>query len=93
MTGSDPVRVGAIPAAAAIFMRLKPQETGTGLLIRFGEVATTSGRTISFHLQGVLSAADGLPRKEEDAGATPAALTKFWMDGWQSSNAPVPKTE
>ena len=27
--------------------------------------------------QGVLSAADGLPRKEEDAGATPATLTTF----------------
>jgi hypothetical protein len=26
-------------------MELKPQQTGTGLLIRFGEVATTSGST------------------------------------------------
>ena len=41
--------------------------------------------------QGVMSAADGLPRKEEDAGAIPATLTI--SDGWQSSNAPVPKTE
>src|ERR1051326_6088014 len=40
---------------------------------------------------GVMSAADGLPRKEEDAGAIPATLTI--PDGWQSSNAPVPKTE
>ena len=27
------------------FMELKPQQTGTGLLIRLGEVATTSGST------------------------------------------------
>lgn len=41
--------------------------------------------------QGVMSAADGLVRNEEVAGASPAALTI--SDGWQSSNAPVPKTE
>ena len=38
-----------------------------------------------------MSAADGLVRNEEVAGATPAALTI--SDGWQSSNAPVSKTE
>src|SRR5438045_2454922 len=38
-----------------------------------------------------MSAADGLVRNEEAAGATPATLTI--SDGWQSSNAPVPKTE
>ena len=38
-----------------------------------------------------MSAADGLVRNEEVAGATPATLTI--SDGWQSSNAPVPKTE
>jgi hypothetical protein len=27
-------------------MESKPQQTGTGLLIRYGEVATTSGSTI-----------------------------------------------
>jgi len=31
--------------------------------------------------QGVMSAADGLPRKEEDAGASPATLTIFNMAG------------
>ena len=36
-----------------------------------------------------MSAADGLVRNEEVAGATPAALTI--SDGRQSSNAPVPK--
>ena len=41
------VSAGASPAASTIFTQLKPQETGTGLLIRFGEVATTSGSTIS----------------------------------------------
>lgn len=41
--------------------------------------------------QGVMSAADGLVRNEEVAGASPAALTI--SDGWQSSNAPVLKTE
>ena len=47
--------------------------------------------TLAANFQGVMSAADGLHRKEEDAGATPATLTI--SDGWQSSNAPVPKTE
>ena len=32
----------------------KPQQTGTGLLIRYGEVATTSGSTISLR-DGVTS--------------------------------------
>jgi len=32
----------AHPAASTNFEELKPQKTGTGLLIRFGEVATTS---------------------------------------------------
>ena len=36
---------GATPAASTSFMESKPQQTGTGLLIRFGEVATTSGST------------------------------------------------
>ena len=29
-----------------VFARSKPQQTGTGLLIRHGEAATASGRTI-----------------------------------------------
>jgi len=33
------------PFAADNFRELKPQKTGTGLLIRFGEVVTTSGST------------------------------------------------
>ena len=47
--------------------------------------------TLAANFQGVLSAADGLVRNEEVAGATPATLTI--SDGWQSSNASVPKTE
>jgi len=31
---------------STIFKEPKPQQTGTGLLNRFGEVATTSGSTI-----------------------------------------------
>ena len=51
-----------------------------------GEIPSASANS-----QGVMSAADGLVRNEEVAGATPATLTI--SDGWQSSNAPVPKTE
>ena len=47
--------------------------------------------TLAASFQGVMSAADGLVRNEEVAGANPAILTI--SDGWQSSNAPVPKTE
>ncbi len=47
--------------------------------------------TLAAIFQGVMSAADGLVRNEEVAGATRATLTN--SDGWQSSNAPVPKTE
>lgn len=36
---------GATPVASTIFRESKPQQTGTGLLIRYGEVATTSGST------------------------------------------------
>ena len=41
---------GASPLSPTIFSELKPQQTGTGLegptqVVRFGEVATTSGST------------------------------------------------
>ena len=36
---------GASPLSPTIFVELKPQQTGSGLLIRYGEVATTSGST------------------------------------------------
>ena len=39
---------GASPLSPTIFLELKPQQTGTGLLIRYGEVATTSGSTTLF---------------------------------------------
>ena len=38
---------GENPSAATTFLELKPQQTGTGLLIRQGEVATTSSSTIA----------------------------------------------
>ena len=41
----DIASAGANPAASTTFLELKPQQTATGLLIRFGEVATTSGST------------------------------------------------
>jgi hypothetical protein len=46
---------GAIPAASTNLKELMPQKTGTGLLIRFGEVATTSGSTIKMP-RGVIAA-------------------------------------
>src|SRR5207253_10756757 len=36
---------GASPLSPTNFRESKPQQTGTGLLIRYGEVATTSGST------------------------------------------------
>ena len=39
---------GASPLSPTNFMEPKPQQTGTGLLIRYGEVATTSGSTNLF---------------------------------------------
>ena len=47
--------------------------------------------TLAAIFQGVMSAADGLVRNEEDGSAILSTLTI--SDGWQSSNAPVPKTE
>ena len=38
---------GASPLSPTNFKESKPQQTGTGLLIRHGEVATTSGSTNS----------------------------------------------
>ena len=39
---------GASPLSPTNFTESKPQQTGTGLLIRPGEVATTSGSTKLF---------------------------------------------
>jgi hypothetical protein len=41
---------GASPLSPTNFKESKPQQTGTGLLIRYGEVATTSGSTSLFEL-------------------------------------------
>ena len=42
--------------------------------------------------QGVMSAADGLVRNEEVAGASPATLTILWKAGRYKLAAPVLKT-
>ena len=79
---------GAIPSVPTIHARVA-QTTEHGASNAGDEGETPSASAIFF--QGVMSAADGLVRNEEIAGATPATLTI--SDGWQSSNAPVPKTE
>jgi len=43
------------------FSELKPQKTGTGLLIRHGEVATTSGSTNSRVVRRVETAGSCVP--------------------------------
>ena len=78
---------GAIPSVPTIHARVA-QTTEHGGSNAGDEGETPSASAI---FQGVMSAADGLVRNEEVAGATPATLTI--SDGWQSSNAPVPKTE
>ena len=48
--------------------------------------------TLAANFQGVMSAADGLVRNEEVAGATPATLTILWKAGRYKLAAPVSKT-
>ena len=50
---------GASPLSPTNFTESKPQQTGTGLLIRYGEVATTSGSTNSLP-RGVTAACRAL---------------------------------
>jgi hypothetical protein len=50
---------GASPLSPTNFTESKPQQTGTGLLIRFGEVATTSGSTNSLPGQQITAANAG----------------------------------
>jgi hypothetical protein len=66
---------GANPAASTTFLELKPQQTGTGLLIRHGEVATTSGSTNL--LPGRLMSRTP-PFEGGRVGASPAPATSFW---------------
>ena len=54
---------------APISMESKPQQTGTGLLIRQGEVATTSDSTNSLDVR--LKETRHQPVKLEEAGASP----------------------
>ena len=65
---------GANPAASTTFLELKPQQTGTGLLIRYGEVATTSGST-NFLPGRLISRTP--PFEGGRAGASPAPAANF----------------
>ena len=56
-----------------------------------GDEGVNPSASTSLPYQGVLSAADGPAWNREATGAIPATLTI--SDGWQSSNAPVSKTE
>jgi hypothetical protein len=80
------MQVGLLPAAPILL------PGGVKVARRFVKPhGVGASPTLAANSQGVLSAADGLVRNEEVAGATPATLTI--SDGWQSSNAPVLKTE
>ena len=63
---------GCKSSLAHHFSELKPQKTGTGLLIRFGEVATTSGSTNSLR-DGVTSNSALFESAVDGANPSPAA--------------------
>ena len=65
---------GPSPLSPTMFVELKPQQTGTGLLIRYGEVATTSGSTNS--LPGRLTSRTA-PFEGANAGAIPAPVANY----------------
>ena len=65
---------GASPLSPTNFKESKPQQTGTGLLIRYGEVATTSGSTTV--LPGRLISRTP-PFEGGHVGANPAPAAKF----------------
>ncbi len=62
------------PTASTNFLELMPQKTGTGLLIRYGEVATTSGSTILLR-DGVTS--NSALFESAVVGANPAPAANF----------------
>ena len=74
---------GASPLSPTNFKESKPQQTGTGLLIRYGEVATTSGSTNS--LPGRLISRTS-PFEGANAGAIPAPAANV---GKSSFDRPV----
>ena len=65
---------GASPLSPTIFVELKPQQTGPRLLIGYGEVATTSGSTISLR-DGVTS--NSALFESVVVGANPAPAANF----------------
>src|SRR5262245_37417575 len=64
-------------ARQANFTESKPQQTGTGLLIRHGEVATTSGSTI---LRSELALAGSERRR--------TSFIRAQSCGWQANSLP-----
>ena len=60
---------GAGPLSPTIFVELKPQQTGTRLLIGYGEVATTSGST---SLRPLRRRGRRLPRQSSKSAGGPS---------------------
>jgi hypothetical protein len=79
---------GASPLSPTIFMELKPQQTGTRLLIGYGEVATTSGST-NF-LPGRLISRTS-PFEGERGGASPSPAASFRSVVKQDHIRPTPR--
>ena len=74
---------GASPLSPTIFVELKPQQTGTRLLIGYGEVATTSGSTSLRHL---CSGWRRLPRRS--TGVRRRAFITCRASAWQATFLP-----
>src|SRR6266699_580733 len=75
----SPALRDASPLSPTIFVELKPQQTGTRLLIGYGEVATTSGSTIL--LPGRLISRTP-PFEGGRVGANPAPATNSFSARW-----------
>ena len=73
---------GASPLSPTIFVELKPQQTGTRLLIGYGEVATTSGSTT--FLPGRLISRTP-PFEGGHVGANPAPAANFGKSSFDRS--------
>jgi hypothetical protein len=79
---------GASPLSPTIFVELKPQQTGTRLLIGYGEVATTSGSTT--FLPGRLISRTS-PFEGERGGASPSPTASFRSVVKQDHIWPTPR--
>src|ERR1039457_6086838 len=79
---------GASPLSPTIFVELKPQQTGTRLLIGYGEVATTSGST-TFLPDRLISRTS--PFEGERGGASPSPAASFRSVVKQDHIWPTPR--